>query len=460
MARILVVDDEELLRDLVVDTLSMQGHECFSAANGLQGLETMEVCQPDLIISDFKMPGMTGLEFLRAVKEKRPDQTFVIMTAYGTVTTAVQAMQAGADNFVEKPVDPDMLDMVVAKSLEKAVMRQENRMLKKALADRHSFIGSGPKYEAMQNLVKEVAPSKATVLIMGESGVGKEVLARTIHLNSPRNMAPFVKINCAALPDNLIESELFGHEKGAFTGALRTKKGKFELANQGTLLLDEIGEMPLAAQAKLLRVLQEREVSRVGGDEEIQVDVRIICTTNRDLQEEVLKGNFREDLFYRLNVIPVTISPLRERSEDIGDLVKFFIAQFNEENGYTVQGVEDDALAALQDFPWPGNIRQLENVIQRAMVFAKTGLLNQSHFDLMPSGLSMPESHNNEISGDGIFLRAGSTVAEAEQMLIMKTLEKCGGNKTQTAELLNISIRTLRNKLHEYGEMGKTAAVG
>jgi DNA-binding NtrC family response regulator len=456
MARILIVDDEELLRDLVSDTLSMQGHECFTAGSGSEGLEKMDICQPDLIMSDYKMPRMTGLEFLLEVKKKKPEQSFVIMTAYGTIGTAVEAMQAGADHFIEKPVDPDMLDQVVAKALEKDAMRKENKALRKQLSNRHSFIGHGDNYQDLYKLVEEVAPSKATVLILGESGVGKEVLARSVHNNSDRAFGSFVKINCAALPDSLIESELFGHEKGAFTGALKTKKGKFELAHGGTLLLDEIGEMPMAAQAKLLRVLQEKEVIRVGGDEEIAVDVRVVCTTNRNLEEEVKEGRFREDLFYRLNVIPVTIPPLRERKEDIPYLVRFFIERFNDENGYSVEDADESVWSLLQNYDWPGNIRQLENAVERAMVFAKTANLHEEHFDLLPGshattqkeGVSVQESGVDELA---LELRPGMKISEAEQSLILKTLEACDGNKNKASEMLDISIRTLRNKLHEYG---------
>jgi DNA-binding NtrC family response regulator len=450
MAKILVVDDEEIMRDLVTDTLLMSGYECESAKNGLEGLEKLQKMQPDLVISDFKMPKMTGLEFLKEIKKIRPDQSFIIMTAFGTIQTAVEVMQNGADDFLEKPVEPDRLELVVKRVLEKDELKKENTSLRRQLAGKHQFIGQGGHFSHLQNLIGEVAPTTATVLIMGESGVGKEVLARSIHAQSLRAPGAFIKINCAALPDSLIESELFGHEKGAFTGALKTKKGKFELAHKGTLLLDEIGEMPLAAQSKLLRVLQEREVSRLGGDEEIAVDVRVICTTNRNLHKEVEEGNFREDLFYRLNVIPVTLAPLRDRKEDIQSLVEYFITRFNAENGYSVDGVSPEALLKLQEYSWPGNIRQLENAVERAMVFCKSGELTCAYFDILPTEDSLLQGATN-----GYAFAGGMTVAQAEQQLILHTLEECDGNKSKASEILDISIRTLRNKLHEYGEFEK-----
>ncbi|HSQ42699.1 MAG TPA: sigma-54 dependent transcriptional regulator [Fibrobacteraceae bacterium] len=450
MAKILVVDDEQIMRDLVVDTLTLFGHTCAAFCDPLVALDHLEEENPDLVVSDFKMPHLNGLEFLKQVQKKRPGQSFLIMTAFGTIEMAVEAIKNGADNFIEKPFQPEILEHQVQMVLENQRIRQENRSLRQQLTGR-AFVGQGRMFHNLQHFVEEVAPTNATVLITGESGVGKEVLARAIHYQSLRACGSFIKVNCAALPENLIESELFGHEKGAFTGALRTRKGKFEQAQGGTLLLDEIGEMPLGAQSKLLRVLQEREVVRVGADEEIKVDVRVICTTNRDLRKEVEAGRFREDLFYRLNVVPIQVGPLRERQEDISGLVKHFIDKINGENGFAVEGIEPDALAALERHHWPGNIRQLENAVERAMVFCKAGNLRLEHFDLPgtvggTAFLTKPGSNEAALS-----LHAGMTVAQAEQALILKTLEDCKNNRTRAAEMLDISIRTLRNKLHEYG---------
>jgi DNA-binding NtrC family response regulator len=448
MAKILVVDDEELIRELAVETLQRMGMQCTGASDGPKGLELLGQLQPDLVISDYKMPGMTGLEFLREVQRKNPKQPFMMMTAYGTIDTAVDAMKQGAMDFIEKPFQPEILEMAVQRILDMVEIRKENEVLKKQLDARHSFVGQGKAFEGLNQLVQDVATSNATILITGESGVGKEVLARAMHYHSKRMAGPFIKINCAALPEALIESELFGYEKGAFTGAIKMKKGKFELADHGTLLLDEVGEMPLTAQSKLLRVLQEREVSRVGADEDIAVDVRIICTTNRNLEEEVQKGNFREDLYYRLSVIPVHIPPLRERRDDIPLLVEHFIQKFNGEYGYSVEGIEAEALDLVQKYPWPGNIRQLENAMERAMVFSKTGMLVASKFQLLSARPAKVDLSNQQ----GI--RPGMTVGQMEQLLILKTLQENGGNKTKAAEMLDISIRTLRNKLHEYEEQG------
>ncbi|MDR1812867.1 MAG: sigma-54 dependent transcriptional regulator [Candidatus Fibromonas sp.] len=383
MAKILVVDDEEIMRDMVADSLELSGHRCTVAANPQIALEQIALVNPDLIISDYKMPGMTGLDLLKAVKKERPSQPFLMMTAFGSIEMAVEALQNGADHFIEKKdfEHSEIIEHAVAMVLDKYKYKTKNSALRKKLGEKNC-IGQGEKFLALSKFFETVAPTNASVLITGESGVGKEVLARAVHYQSLRAGSPFVKINCAALPESLIESELFGHEKGAFTGALKTRRGKFELADSGSLLLDEIGEMPLAAQSKLLRVLQERVIVRIGGDDEIKVDVRIICTTNRDLKKEVEDGKFREDLYYRLSVVPVQIPPLRERAEDIPDLLNYFIGKFNEENGYAVEEASDETITMLQSQAWPGNIRQLENAIERAMVFCKSGILTPEYFDI------------------------------------------------------------------------------
>jgi DNA-binding NtrC family response regulator len=447
MAEILVVDDESLIRDLISTSLGRLGHKVKPCKSGPEALETYEAGRYDLVISDFKMPGMTGLEMAEKLLAADPAALIILMTAYGTIETAVKAMKVGVQDFIEKDVEKgfrvEMLEHTVSQVLQIGSLKSENRRLKETLGERYKFVGASAVVDTLMKTIEEVASSNSTVMISGESGTGKELLAQAIHTKSRRSSFPFVKINCAAIPESLIESELFGHEKGAYTGAIKTRVGKFELANGGTILLDEIGEMPLYAQSKLLRVLQEREITKIGGSDEISIDVRIVCSTNRNLQEEVKKGSFREDLYYRLNVIPLEVPPLRERMPDIEPLAQHFIAKYNKENGFTVTGLKPDALARLKAHSWPGNVRELENVIQRAVVFAKNGEIAVEHLRL--DGDRKPAA-GEAASG----LQPGMSVAEAERILIIKTLEACGDNRTKAAEMLNISIRTLRNKLHEY----------
>jgi DNA-binding NtrC family response regulator len=367
---------------------------------------------------------------------------FIIVTAYGTVQDAVEAMRQGATDYLEKG-DPNMLralEVKVKKCLEIKALQDENRALREQLDKRYEYVGRSKAMDDVNKMVQDVAQSNSTILIQGESGTGKELIARALHMNSKRNKGPFIKINCAAMPDTLIESELFGHEKGSFTGALRRTRGKFELADGGTLLLDEIGEMPQITQAKLLRVLQEKEINKIGAEMPIPVNVRIIATTNRNLREEIGKGRFREDLFFRLNVIPFVLPPLRHRKEDIPVLCEHFIRKYNEQNGYLVAGIEGAALEQLKAYDWPGNVRELENALERAVVLTKNGPLTTGAFHL--AGPAKKEGAGG--------LRAGVTVAEMEKELIYKTLEYCQGNKSKAAEMLGISIRTLRNKLTEY----------
>jgi DNA-binding NtrC family response regulator len=444
MADILVVDDEELMRELVATSLARLGHRVKAKRNAQEALECFQESRFDLVVSDYKMPGMTGLEMAEKLLALDPSVAVILMTAYGTIDTAVRAMKAGVHDFIEK--DPDnglkleRLEHTVTQVLQLSSLRSENRRLKEALSERRKFVGGSAKVGDLMRTVDEIAASNSTVLITGESGTGKELLAQAIHDKSRRHSLPFVKINCAAIPESLIESELFGHEKGAYTGAVKARAGKFELANGGTLLLDEIGEMPLYAQSKLLRVLQEREVTKIGGNEEIAIDVRIICSTNRNLQEEVRKGSFREDLYYRLNVIPLEVPPLRERMADLEALSEHFVAKYNKENGYTVPGIGQAAMSRLKSHSWPGNVRELENVIQRAVVFAKSQ-------EIAPEHLRLDGQKPAPAEGG---LVPGMSVAEAERILIVKTLEACGDNRTKAAEMLDISIRTLRNKLNEY----------
>jgi DNA-binding NtrC family response regulator len=441
--KILIIDDDRLVRGSTEETLRRAGYEVTAVAGGQEALAQFQANDFNLVLCDMKMPGMDGMEVLEKIKEINEGVPFIIMTAYGTIESAVDAMHKGAYYFIQKPFSSlDQLELLVKRGLEYGNLTEENKNLKQQLKQRYQYIGKSKAITEIDAIVKSVAEARSTVLITGESGTGKELVARAIHMNSPRCNRPFIKINCAALPESLIESELFGHKKGAFTGALRDTKGKFELASGGTLLLDEIGEMPLTMQAKLLRVLQEREIDKVGGDHPIPVDIRIVATTNRNLKTEIENGNFREDLYFRLNVVPIHLTPLRERTEDITELAGFFVKQFNEENGYRVEGVDTEAIKKLETHPWPGNVRELENVIERAVVFQKAGILGVKHFSLSEIRQEKRESGESIISG--------VTIAELEKKLIYKTLDSCGNNKTKAADLLGISIRTLRNKLQEY----------
>lgn len=439
--RILVVDDNDLFRESIVETLSRKGYGLYSAKDGHEALELLKNSDFDLVISDMKMPGMTGIELLEQIRKFNTEIPFLIITAYGAIETAVEAMKKGAFDFIQKSDNLiNQLEITVDRTLRYQSLVSENRRLKTALREKWNFIGNGSRMNEIRDLAASVAESRSTVLITGESGTGKEMVARFIHYQSKRCNGPFIKINCAALPEGLIESELFGHEKGAFTGAISRKLGKFEAASGGTLLLDEIGEMPMSMQAKLLRVLQEREIDKVGGDQPVEIDVRVIATTNRNLEKDVADGKFREDLFYRLNVFRVHLPPLRDRKDDISRLVEHFISKYNNENGFSVQALSDEAVQTLVQYEWPGNIRELENAIERAVVLTRTGIIPHSKFKLSSSSANHPCD-----------LQAGMTVAEMEKVLIFKTLESCEGNRTKAAEMLGISIRTLRNKLHEYG---------
>jgi DNA-binding NtrC family response regulator len=442
--KILIVEDDESIREAMKSALKIKGYDIDVAENGLAALEIFKQGLYDLIISDHKMPQMTGLELLEKIKTSDPEVLFIIVTAYGDIEMAVSAMKKGAYDFIPKsPNILQELELRVDQCLKHRELFRENKILKSELNRQTDFIGSGKNIEQIKSLIKTIAPSKSTVLVTGESGTGKELVARSIHFLSPRANKPFVKVNCAALPEGLIESELFGHEKGAFTGAITRRLGKFEIASGGTILLDEIAEMSTGVQAKLLRVLQEREINKVGGDSPIEVDIRIIATTNRDIEKEVKEGRFREDLFYRLNVFHISLPPLRERKHDIPKLVDYFIERYNKENGFTVEGVEDGCLEILNNYNWPGNIRELENAIERAVVLTRSGLINKECF---------LELNNRAFGGEKTLnLEPGMTIAEAEKKLIFKTLESCNNNRTKAAALLGISIRTLRNKLNEYG---------
>jgi two-component system, NtrC family, response regulator AtoC len=447
---ILVVDDKDFMRESISEVLRRKGCDVKTASGGRDAIEIFKRELFDLVISDYKMPQMNGVELLQNIKAVNPDVPFLIFTGYGDIKTAVEAMEKGAFTFLEK--DDSLLQKIEAtvdkalqhRSLivENKVLNTENETLKNELRDRWDYVGCAPKLQEIRQFTQSVAGSRSTVLITGESGTGKELIARWIHYHSPRQLGSFVKINCAALPENLIESELFGHKKGSFTGAINDKIGKFEAANNGTLLLDEISEMPMSAQAKLLRAIQEKEIQKVGGDDPLKVDVRILATSNRDLLEEIEKGRFREDLYYRLNIFHVELPPLRERKEDIVALAEHFIGKFNDENDFHVTGLEEGCGKLLCAYPWPGNIRELENKVERAVVLTRTGLIKPTAFDLTTGGARAKSS------GGG--LEVGMTIAEAEKELIIKTLEHCNNNKTEAARMLELSPRTLRYKLNEY----------
>ncbi len=451
MARILIADDEPLMRDMAGESLRRRGHDVVLARNATEGLEKFDDSF-DLVLSDYKMPGLTGLDFLKKLRERHAEVPFVIMTAHGTVQVAVEAMRHSAWDFLEKPFDPEVMELTVERALEVHGLRRENRRLREALDERFQIVGSSTTLKAVQQLIQQVAPTRATVLVQGESGTGKELVARALHDLSPRRDKPFVKVNCAALPESLFESELFGHEKGAFTGALRSQRGKFELADGGTLLLDEISEMPLAMQAKLLRVLQEREIPKIGSETEIPVDVRIVCSTNRDLGKEVQEGRFRADLFYRLNVIRIEVPPLRSRKDDIPQLAGWFMGRYNRENGFTVSGFSEGSLSDLRAHDWPGNVRELENTVHRAVVLTQKGEISSGVLGLAPRRAAAPEtaSPSGSDAAAGLDPREAVTISEMERRMIFATLEDLGGNRTRAAERLGISIRTLRNKLREY----------
>ncbi len=452
MARILIVDDEALMRDMAGESLRRRGHEVTLARNATEGLEKFDPTF-ELVLSDYKMPGLTGLEFLKRLREKKSEVPFIIMTAHGTVQVAVEAMRHSAWDFLEKPFDPEVLEFTVERALEVHGLKRENQRLRKALDEKFHIVGSAQNLTAVQHLISQVGPTRTTVLVQGESGTGKELVARAIHDSSPRRDKAFVKVNCAALPESLFESELFGHEKGAFTGALRSQRGKFELADNGTLLLDEISEMPLAMQSKLLRVLQEREIPKIGSEVEIPVDVRIVCSTNRDLAKEVEEGRFRADLYYRLNVIRIEVPALRTRKEDIPQLAAWFLDRYNRENGYSVTGFSEGAMSNLRSHDWPGNVRELENAVQRAVVLTQKGEVVSSVLGLANSKQN-PLGSSAQTAASELDPREMVTISEMERRMIFAALEGLSGNRTRAAERLGISIRTLRNKLREYrGEL-------
>lgn len=447
--RVLVIDDEDLMREYVEEALARAGYAVDTAASGAEGLALFEEKGHGLVITDLKMTPMGGLEVLEQVLASDPGAHVIVMTAYGTIESAIAALKAGADDYLLKPFTPDALTLAVSRAIERGRLARENRYLRAeldAMYDFGSMVGESAAMQRVYEQVRRVADSPATVLIRGESGTGKELVARAIHYGGARRDHAFVRVNCPALSAGILESELFGHERGAFTNAHERKIGRFELADRGTLLLDEISEINLELQPKLLRVLQEREFERVGGTDTIKVDTHVLATSNRNLEAAVEKGLFRHDLFYRLNVVTIVLPPLRERREDIPALMEHFLRRYNRDNGRNVRGFSDAARKLFCEYPWPGNVRELQNAVERAVVLADAAVLEPRHFQLGGPAFQ------SESSGTGV--RPGMTVAEMERQLILQTLEHCGGHRSKAAEMLGISVRTLRNKLHEYGADG------
>jgi DNA-binding NtrC family response regulator len=443
--RILVVEDEAKLRRVIELQLVSAGFEVDQAASAELAFPLAE--RADLLLTDFRLPGMNGLDFLAWMRRQNMQTPVVVMTAFGTVENAVEAMKAGASDFLLKPFSMEQLMSVVAKALEVRVLRDENRQLKEELGRRYDFRNIIGRSAAMQEIfavIMRVAPSRATVLLAGESGVGKDLIARAIHYHSPRRDRPFVKINCTAIPENLMESELFGYERGAFTGANQTKPGKFEQADTGTVLLDEIGDVPAAVQVKLLRILQEREFERLGSNKTRHIDVRVIAATNQDLRAALEQGTFREDLYYRLNVVPMNIAPLRERPEDIPFLAEHFVRTIGAEDGGRVKGLTAAALTRLAAYHWPGNVRELQNVIERSLVMCAGDRLDAG--DIRLEAARRPSPAPGEYA-----LPDGMTLDEYEQAIIRETLRRAEGNKSQAARMLGLTRNALRYRLAQMG---------
>ncbi len=447
MPTILIVEDEAKMRRLLELNLGEDGFATLSAGDAESGLKLLRENTVDLVVTDLKLPGMNGLEFLQTVKRQNAAIPVVVMTAFGTVETAVEAMKAGASDYVLKPFSLNEMRMVIRKELDVHNLREENRSLREALGKKYAHpnvVARSVKMQEVLATVDRVAPTNSTVLLGGESGVGKDLIARAIHEKSRRAAGPFIKINSTAIPENLLESELFGYERGAFTGANASKPGKFELADKGTLFLDEIGDVPPLTQVKLLRVLQEREFERLGGTRTVKVDVRLIAATNRDLREALEQGTFREDLYYRLNVVPIDIAPLRQRKEDIPELVNLFISRFAGDSGKPVEGITPEAMQVLVNYYWPGNVRELQNIIERACALAKGTVLKVEdiHLDVRPA---------RAVNGPGNFLPEGMTLEQWEDEMIRESLRRANGNKSQAARLLGLSRNALRYRLSKIG---------
>jgi len=453
MPTVLIVEDEPKMLRLLELNLSDEGYTTRSAASAEAALSLLRQESVDLVLTDLRLPGMDGLEFLQAAKRVSAALPVVVMTAYGTVETAVEAMKAGASDYVLKPFSLEEVKLIIRKELDVHHLREENRSLREALGRRYEFkniVARSPKMQEVLATVERVAPTNSTVLLGGESGVGKDLIARAIHQHSRRASGPFVKINCTAIPENLLESELFGYEKGAFTGAVASKPGKFELADKGTVFLDEIGDVPGAIQVKLLRVLQEREFERLGGTRTLKVDVRLVAATNRDLRAALEQGTFREDLYYRLNVVPISIAPLRERKEDIPYLVDHFIARFAREAGKPIEGITPAAMKLLTAFHWPGNVRELENVVERAVVLSQDEIIGR---DLLPEAIISPASRFATLSSFPLTKNTSlfEIIDSFERRVIIEMLEQTAWSQTEAADNFKIPLSTLNQKIKRHG---------
>lgn len=443
-ANILVIDDEATMRDSCRQALSRDGNRVEAAEDGLKGLAMLAKESFDLIILDLKMPGLSGMDVLKKIKDSNPEAMVIVITGYATVESAVEAMKRGAYDFIPKPFTPDSLRVIVKRALDKRALALENVLLRgelKASLGSDVIVGRSKAMKAVEKLVHKVGPTDTTVLITGESGTGKELIARAIHRYSSRTDKSFVAVDCGSLVENLFESELFGHVKGSFTGATATKYGRFELANGGTLFFDEIGNVSTNIQTKLLRVLQEREVTKVGSSQIVKVDVRIIAATNRDLQETVKAGTFREDLFYRLSVVPITLPPLRERRDDIPLLANHFLSKYNKKRGKNIKAISDRAMKALVEYDWPGNVRELENAIERAVVLTEDDMIKPS--DLLYYGLTVQTPSKSDAG-------QAQRLIDVEKEHIARMLKMFNGHKGKAAESLGIDRKTLREKLKRY----------
>ncbi|MBA3713874.1 MAG: sigma-54-dependent Fis family transcriptional regulator [Pyrinomonadaceae bacterium] len=458
MAKILIVDDEQGMRQLLSLVFGRANHLVRAAESGRRALEMLRAEPADLIISDVKMPDLDGIEMLRAVREFLPDVAVIMMTAFATVEAAREAFKLGADDFIQKPFDIDELKLIVEKALERLHLLQENRAFKRAQRERgrlDQIIGRSPRMQAVYQMIETVAGVQSTVLITGESGTGKEMVARAVHNLSPRVDKPFMPINCGAFTETLLESELFGYVRGAFTGATANRKGLFEAADKGTIFLDEVGEMSPTMQVKLLRVLQERKVRPVGAHEELAIDTRVIAATNRDLQAMVKQGTFREDLFYRISVIPIELPPLREKTEDIADLIEHFLQKFVAQTGKTVN-ISEKSVELLEHYSWPGNVRELEHTIERAVALERSGTIQ-------PESLPQQVTHYSpariasafDLPDEGINLTAH--LEQLEKTYILEALRRTNGNQTRAAEVLHLSVRSLRHLLDKHGIRNLTA---
>jgi DNA-binding NtrC family response regulator len=445
--RVLIVEDDNAARSGLTELVRTWGFLTDSAADGEEGLHKVSQFRPSIVLTDLVMPRRTGLELLDAVREIDSNIAVILLTAQGTVETAVEAIRNGAYDYLTKPVDPQRLRILLDKAAERQHTMREVQVLRRNLRDRGAFgkmIGSSPEMRRIYQIIEQAAPTTASVLITGESGTGKELVAQTIHQLSPRAKMPYVAVNCAAIPETLLESEIFGHEKGAFTGAMERRQGVFELADRGTIFLDEIAEMTPQTQVKLLRVLQERSFRRLGGRVETPVDVRVIAATNVDPLQAVRDGKLREDLYYRLNVFSILLPPLRDRKDDLALLAQAFLSEFAERNAKAAKAVSADAMRRLEQYHWPGNVRELRNVMERATILAEGDFIEPKH--LPPLGMPTPAPGGSQVA-----LEPGITVEEAERRLIVLTLEHTNDNKTRAAEILGISLKTLHNKLNRLG---------